>query len=310
MGRPKTPWRMARLALYELARGATQPEAAAAAGICVATVRRLSHEHGGMPLTERKQRPDALTITEREEIMLGIERKETDSEIARRLGRHRGTIGREIRRAGGRSKYRAFRAQDKADLAARRTRQPWWKQRPELWNHVTDLIINEQWSPEQVAGSLRREHPDEPAWWVSHESIYQAIYVQPKGEFRRQLTQGLRTGRIRRRPRGRTTKGTGAGKIVGMINISERPPEVADRAVPGHWEGDLILGPANRSAAVTLLERTCRYGTMIKLEVACRGWKRFGSRASVTAPVERASSVLRAGAGPASVARSHRRFPP
>jgi len=266
MGRPKTRWAVARVALYELAGGATQPEAAAVAGLCVATVRTLAHEYGVMPLTERVQRPDAVTVLDREEIMLGIDRGDTNAQIARQLGRHRGTIGREIVRAGGRDGYRVFRAQDRADRAARRTRPKWWEARPWLWDHVTGLVIEQKWSPEQVAGSLRREHPNEPAWWVSHEAIYQAIYVQPKGEFRRQLTQSLRSGRVRRRPHHRSVQGTGAGKIVGMINISERPAEAADRAVPGHWEGDLIMGARNHSAVVSLVERSTRYGMLIKLD--------------------------------------------
>ena len=246
--RPKVADDKVAVALRALGGGATQRGAATLAGISQSTIWRRARDHGGVMPRERRRRDSSLTTAEREEIRVGIELGESDVTIAGRIGRSRSTVWREVKANGGRKYYSAVKAEARAAAEARRPKHSWTEVRPWLWEEVQELLRTKKWSPEQIARRLRKEHPDQSEWWVSHEAIYQAVFVQAKGELRKELAACLRSGRARRRPRTRTT--SGRGQIVGMVNISERPPEVEDRAVPGHWEGDLVRHEALFDRAV------------------------------------------------------------
>jgi len=203
-----------------------------------------------------------LSVAEREEIAAGVAAGQRYAQIAARLGRSRSTISREVRRNGCRGRYRALAAQAQADARAARPKTAKLAGNAQLRGWVQGKL-EENWSPEQVSAMLRAEFPDRPERRVSHEAIYQAIYVQGRGALRRELAARLRTGRALRKPRRK--EGRRRGMIPGMVMISERPAEADDRAVPGHWEGDLIIGAGNKSAIGTLVERATRFVMLLHL---------------------------------------------
>jgi IS30 family transposase len=244
------------------AAGMTGEQVATVVGRTERSVKRVLHASGGVPPRRTTRSALRLSLAEREEISRGIGAGESYRAIARRLGREPSTIMREVRANGGRRRYRAWRGELGRDRRARRPRPSKLASNGRL-RRTVEALLRERWSPQQIARRLRHDHPDEPEMWVSHETIYQALFVQGRGSLRIELTRALRTGRARRRPRGRAA--AGAGQLRDMVLISERPAEVEDRAVPGHWEGDLLIGAFNRSAIGTLVERQTRYVLLVAL---------------------------------------------
>jgi IS30 family transposase len=299
-GRPSTARREDRVRFWEaIARGLSSDDAAAEIGMASAVGTRWFREAGGMPpLTLAPVSGRSLSFAEREEIALLHARDVGVREIGRRIGRDPSTISRELRRnASTRSNeltYRATTAQWHAERRASRPKVAKLVANDRLRDYVQDRLAGQiarpdgelvpgpevrfigrrhgrradrrwarSWSPEQISNRLRVDFPDDESMRISHEAIYQSLYIQGRGALKRELVACLRTGRALRVPRART-RGRGKKFVTPEIMISERPAEADDRAVPGHWEGDLILG-LNRSAIGTLVEHTTRFTMLLRL---------------------------------------------
>jgi transposase, IS30 family len=241
--------------------GGSRAAVAAAMGRAERTVQCVMARSGGMPVRTPMRSPGQLSAAEREEISRGLRARESLRLIAAGLGRAPSTVSREVAANGGRRRYRAWRAEERAVVRARRPRPAKLARNRRLRRTVEELLA-QRWSPQQISARLRHDHPDEPEMWVSHETIYQSLFVQGRGALRAELTRCLRSGRGRRRGQGRYVP---EGQLRDMVLISERPAEVEDRAVPGHWEGDLLIGKLNRSAIGTLVERQTRYTLLVAL---------------------------------------------
>lgn len=242
--------------------GMAAKPAARELGLSPSTVRAYLVRCGGVRPAPHRRAPWRLTLAEREEISRGLAAGVSVREIAAGLGRAPSTVSREVTRNGGRAGYRAVVADRSA--WSRATRPKACKlARNGVLRDIVEAKLRKRWSPEQIAGWLARRHPDEPEWQVSHETIYRTLFVQSRGALAKELTANLRTGRVIRRPKG-TRLPDGRGARPGIVNISQRPAEVADRAVPGHWEGDLVFGRA-MSPVATLVERSTRFLMLVHL---------------------------------------------
>jgi transposase, IS30 family len=227
------------------------------------SMRELISRTGGIRPRARVVNSRHLSLAEREEISRGLAAGLSLRAIAHELGRAPSTVSREVTANGGRSGYRALEAERAARRRAKRPKVAKLARCRRLRAKV-EAKLKADWSPEEVSGWLARTFPNNPEMYVSHETIYQSIFVQGRGALRHELHVCLRSGRAMRRNKKWTKGGHGMGKIRDMVNISERPAEAEDRAVPGHWEGDLIMGKGFTSVG-TLVERKTRYLMLIRL---------------------------------------------
>ena len=226
-------------------------------------VYRILALNGGIAPVPRRRCPVALVLGEREEISRGIAAGRSIRRIAARLGRAPSTVSREVRRHGGRSAYRAAEADTRAWERALRPKTCRLARHPRLrWRVAEKLAL--EWSPEQISGWLKRDFPTDEGMRVSHETIYRSLFVQARAVLKKELIGHLRAARRIRQPKGGTTPSRPLGQIVDMVSIRERPAEVEDRAVPGHWEGDLLSG-GNNTHIATLVERQSRFAMLIKV---------------------------------------------
>jgi IS30 family transposase len=207
-------------------------------------------------------RGSALTVEDRDEILRGICEELSGRAIAVRLGRDASVISREVARNGGRENYRVHSAQERFESLKPRPKRRKLESDRRLHDIVAEKLLDDL-SPQQISGRLVAEFPDDPGMRVSHETIYQTLFLQARGELRTELKLALRTGRAQRVSHGSTRPKQ--ARIAGMVNISERPPAVEDRAVPGHWEGDLIIGKAGKSQIATLVERHTRFVMLARI---------------------------------------------
>nr|WP_111300278.1 IS30 family transposase [Paracoccus saliphilus] len=219
---------------------------------------------GGLAPAPRSRKPGSLSLAEREEISRGLAEGRALSKIGRDLGRAASTISREVARNGGRRVYRAARAEERALDCALRPKPCRLAFNPALCKLVAGKLSG-QWSPQQIAGWLKaRGHPGDPSMTISHETIYKSLFIQARGVLKKELLAHLRSRRIMRRGRTATTAGQTRGQIVDAVSIRDRPAEVEDRAIPGHWEGDLLSGSRN-SRIATLVERSSRFVMLVKV---------------------------------------------
>jgi IS30 family transposase len=258
----KMPPEVRRQIMRLRAGGATHDEIVAQVDVSAGAVSAVLRPLGGVIRRDMLETSGRrLSIEERVEIRVGLELGLSLRAIARGLGRDPATVCREVKRWGGRHAYRPVPAHQAAVVAARRPKATKLALNPVLCDRVAAELAR-LWSPQQIAARLAVEFGDDHSMRVSHETIYKSLFVQGRGELRRELARCLRSGRAQRKPRGRLER---RGCIPNMVMISERPAEVADRAVPGHWEGDLIIGKNNKSAIGTLVERSTRFVMLLHL---------------------------------------------
>lgn len=223
----------------------------------------ILRRYGGIAPTMRRRAQRALSAAEREEISRGLAAGQSERSIATQLKRAPSTVSREIARNGGQAQYRAADADDRAWGRARRPKKCLLATSHRLRSIVVSKL-ELQWSPQQIAGWLKTQFPNDPTMHVSHETIYRTLFVQAKGALKKELQRHLRSGRVMRQARTATRKGQTRYQIVGAVSIRERPAAIEDRSIPGHWEGDLLCGARN-SFIGTLVERKSRYTMLVKL---------------------------------------------